>query len=97
MRSGAADLAVVVPGVTPKGFSDTAVFGLPGLFRSNEEASLVFTRLIEANALEGCGSFFVVGAYVLGGETINSRVPIAAFADLKGRTIASTKRLLPTS
>ena len=87
VRSGGADLAAIVPGATPDDFPDTTVFGAPGLFRSDEEASLVFTRLIAAGALKGYDPFFVVGAYVLGGESIHSRKPIATLADLKGQTI----------
>lgn len=87
VRSGGADLAAIVPGTTPNEFPDTAVFGIPGLFRSDEEASLVFTRLVAAGALKGYDPFVVIGAYVLGNESIHSRKPIATLADLKGQTI----------
>lgn len=84
---GAADLAIVVPGLSPKMFPDASVMQLPGLFRGEREASLVFTRLIAAGALEGYRDFFVVGAYVSAGESIHSRKPIARLADLKGQAI----------
>ena len=87
VRSGKADLAAIVPGATPDTFPDTSAFAFPGLFASDEEASLVFTRLIGAGALKGYEPFFIVGAYVLGGENIHSRKPIASLADLKGQTI----------
>ena len=87
VRSGQADLAAIVPGATPNDFPDSAVFGIPGLFDTDEEASLVFTRLIEAGALKGYDPFYVVGAYVLGGENIHSRKPTASIADLKGQII----------
>ena len=98
---GIADLANVAPGYSPQLFPDTSVLELPGLFRDPREASFVFTRLVEAGALEGYKDFFVVGAFVTAGESIHSRKPIASLADLKGQTIrvnneieAATLRLL---
>ena len=87
VRSGAADLATIVPGVTPKDFPDSVALSLPGLFRDGREAALVFTRLVAADALRGYDPFFVVGAYVSGIETIDSRKPIGTLADLKGQSI----------
>lgn len=84
--AGDADLAYVVPGYTPQQFPDVAVLELPGLFRNEREASLVFARLAAAGALEGYRDFFVAGAFVVG-ETIHSRKLIASLADLKGQTI----------
>lgn len=84
---GAADLATIVPGYSPQMFPDSAVMELPGLFRDEREASLVFTRLIAAGALKGYQDFFVVGAYVSAGEDIHSRKPIRRLADLKEQRI----------
>jgi len=84
---GAADLAYVVPGYTPKQFPDVAVMELPGIFNDEREASLVFARLIKAGALEGYRKFFVVGAFVTIGENIDSRKPIVRLSDLKGQKI----------
>ena len=84
---GAADLAYVVPGYSPQRFPDMSVLELPGLFRNEREASLVFARLAAAGALEGYRKFFVVGAFVTEGESIHSRKPIATLADLKGQRI----------
>jgi len=64
VTDGIADLALIVPGRTPQKFSDTAVMELPGLYRDQREASLVFTRLTEAGDLKGYENFFVVGAFV---------------------------------
>ena len=83
---GAADLAYVVPGYSPQHFPDISVLELPGIFRNEREASLVFARLIAAGAINSYRKFFVVGAF-LTTETIHSRRPIAALADLKGQTI----------
>ncbi len=85
--SGAADMALIVPGRTPENFPDSFVFALPGLFRNDEEASLAFTRLVEDNALQGYSRFFVVGAHVSVAENIHSRKPIATISDLKGQRL----------
>jgi TRAP-type C4-dicarboxylate transport system substrate-binding protein len=87
-----ADMALVVPAQSPDRFGDSAVMEMPGMFRDPREASLVFTRLIEAGALQGYGDFFVIGAYVSGPESIHSREPIAAIEDLKGLTIRTNNK-----
>lgn len=92
VADGTADIAIIVPGQTPDRFGDTGVMELPGIYRDSREASLVFTRLIEAGALQGYSDFFVVGAFVSGAETIHSRKPIAANEDLKGLTIRTNNR-----
>jgi TRAP-type C4-dicarboxylate transport system substrate-binding protein len=90
---GTADLAIVVPGLSRRFFPDSSVMELPGLYRNEREASLIFTRLVAAGALEGYKDFFVVGAYVSAGESINSRKPIARLADLKGQSFRVNNRI----
>ena len=63
VRDGVADIAYIVPGYTAEQFPDNAVIELPGLFRDQREASLVFTRLIAANALRGYEDFVVINAF----------------------------------
>jgi len=87
VTDGIADLALIVPGRTPQKFSDTAVMELPGLYRDQREASLVFTRLTEAGDLKGYENFFVVGAFVADSESLHTRKPVASNEDLKGLTI----------
>jgi len=65
---------------------------MPGMFRDAGEASLVFTRLSEAGALQGYSDFFVIGACVSGPESIHSRIPIAVVEDLKGLTIRTNNK-----
>ena len=84
---GAADLVYVVPGYTPKQFPDVSVLELPGVFRNEREASLVFARLAAAGAFEGYQKFLVVGAFVTIGESIDSRKPIATLAELEGQRL----------
>ena len=87
VADGTADMAIIVPGQSPDRFGDTSVMELPGIYRDSREAGLVFTRLIEAGALNGYGDFFVVGAFVSAAESIHSRKSIATNEDLKGLTI----------
>jgi TRAP-type C4-dicarboxylate transport system substrate-binding protein len=87
VTDGIADFALIVPGRTPQQFSDTAVMELPGLYRDQREASLVFTRLTEAGALKGYENFLVVGAFVADTESIHTRKPVASIDDLKAFTI----------
>lgn len=87
VSSGAADLALIVPGRTPDRFNDTSVMELPGLFHNAREADFVFTQLVGRGMLSGYDDFYVIGASVSGAESIHSRKPIASIADLKGLTI----------
>src|SRR5204862_879494 len=63
VRDGTADLAYIIPGYTEEQFPDNAVIELPGLFRDQREASLVFTRLIAAHPLRGDEDFVVITAF----------------------------------
>ncbi len=85
--SGGADIAFIIPGQDPERFVDNGVIELPGLFRDVREATLTYTHLVAANALAGYQGFFVIGAFATPPETISSRKPIRALADLKGQTI----------
>jgi TRAP-type C4-dicarboxylate transport system substrate-binding protein len=87
VKDGIAELAYIIPGYTAEQFPDNAVIELPGLFRNQSEASLVFTRLIAANALRGYEDFVVINAFTAEPHSINTRKPIASLADLKGLKI----------
>ena len=84
---GTADIAWVVPGQTPYRFPDNQMLELPGLFRDVREGTLVYTRLIAANALLGYQDFFVIGAYTSAPNVINSRKALGSLADLKGQKV----------
>ena len=84
VRDGVADLAFIVPGYTADQFPDNAVIELPGLFRNQREASLVFTRLIAANALRGYQDFVVINAFTAEPHSIHTRRAIASLSELKG-------------
>jgi TRAP-type C4-dicarboxylate transport system substrate-binding protein len=87
VRDGVSDLAYIIPGYTEEQFPDNAVIELPGLFRDQREASLVFTRMIAANALRGYEDFVVITAFTAEPHSIHTRQPIASLADLKGLKI----------
>ena len=86
VRDGKADIAYIIPGYENR-LSDNAVIELPGLFRDQREASLVFTRMIAANALRGYDEFVVITAFTIEPHSIHTRQPIASLADLKGLKI----------
>src|SRR5215218_3224000 len=62
--NGTADLAYAVAGMTRARFADNYIIEMPGFYRDMREATLVYTRLVAANALRGYEEFFVVGAFV---------------------------------
>jgi len=92
VADGTADMAMIVPALSPDRFGDSAAMELPGIYRDPREASLVFIRLIEAGALKGYGDFFVIDAFVSGPENVHSRKLIAAIEDLKGLTIRTNNQ-----
>jgi TRAP-type C4-dicarboxylate transport system substrate-binding protein len=85
--NGTADIAFVTPGISLDLFHDNAVIELPGLFRDMREATLIYTRLIAANALKGYERFVTIGAYGSELESLHTRVPVNSLAELKGMTI----------
>lgn len=84
---GTADIAFIVPGQNPERFVDTGAIELPGLFRDTREASLVYTRLVAANALRGYEDFFAVATIGTYPESIHSRKRLVSLADLKGQKL----------
>jgi TRAP-type C4-dicarboxylate transport system substrate-binding protein len=87
VADGIADIAWVVPSFTPGRFPETEVFELPGMFRSLEEGTTVFTRLTLAGKIESFKDFVPIGTVVTAPYSIHARVPIKTLADLKGRKI----------
>lgn len=87
VRDGTAEMAYIIPGYTAEQFPDNAVVELPGLFRDQREASLVFSRLVNAGALRGYDDFVVLTAFTAEPHSIHTRRPISSLADLKGLRI----------
>jgi TRAP-type C4-dicarboxylate transport system substrate-binding protein len=84
---GVADIAFVIPGMSPDRFADNDIIELPGLFQDLREATLTYTRLIAANALRGYEDFHVIGAYGSELESIHARAPITSLGSLKDKKI----------
>lgn len=87
---GVADIAFVIPGVTPGRFPDNEVMDLPGLFTSLREATLVYTALMQQHALGGFENYHVIGAMATIPFEIDSRAKITSLAELKGKKIRVT-------
>jgi len=87
VRDGVADMAYVVLGTAADQFKDHAVVELPGLFRDMREATLVNTRLVDSEIMQGYENFFVVASLATEPEGIHTRVPIASLQDLRGKRI----------
>ena len=81
---GVADMALIVPGLSPDRFPDNTVMELPGLFRDVREATLAHSALVAKNALRGYDDFVVIGAFGSEPETIHARKRVAAIGDLEG-------------
>ena len=85
-----ADIAFVIPGVTPGRFPDNDVMDLPGLFRNMSEATHVYTRLMAAHTFKGFDKYTVIGAMGTMPFIIHSRTKITSLAELKGKKIRTT-------
>jgi TRAP-type transport system periplasmic protein len=88
--NGVADIAFVIPGVTPGRFPDNEVMDLPGLFGSSAEATEVYTHLMEKGLLKSFAKYHLVGAMATPPFEIDSRVPVTSLATLRGKTIRVT-------
>lgn len=87
VRDGVAEMAYIIPGYTGDKFPDDAVVELPGVYRDQREASLVYSRLVNKGELRGYEDFVVVSAFTAEPHSIHTRKPISSLADLKGLTI----------
>jgi TRAP-type C4-dicarboxylate transport system substrate-binding protein len=84
VESGGADAAFVIPGFTPERFPDNFVFGIPGLFRNISEATLAFSRAVNAGLLRGYAAFHVIGAFCTEPFTLHAAKKLTCLADLEG-------------
>jgi TRAP-type C4-dicarboxylate transport system substrate-binding protein len=84
LESGGAEAAFVIPGFTPERFPDNFVFGIPGLFRDITEATLTYSRVVDAGHLRGYSDFHVIGAFCTEPFTLHAAKKLTCLADLKG-------------
>lgn len=94
---GIADMAFVVPGLTPGRFPDNGALELPGLFKNMRESTLVYTSVEEQGKLRGYNKYFVVAALGTPPYTIYSRKPIKSLRDLQGLRCAVTSSIAAAS
>jgi TRAP-type C4-dicarboxylate transport system substrate-binding protein len=87
---GIADIAFVVPGLTPGRFPDNGALELPGLFQNLRESTLTYTRVLAQSHLRGYEDYFVIAALGTPPYTIFSKKPIKNLADLNGIRCAVT-------
>lgn len=87
---GVADIAFVIPGVTPGRFPENEVMDLPGLFRDTREATLVYTRIMQKKLMKSFDKYVVIGAMGTPPFEIDSRTKVTNLADLKGKKIRVT-------
>ena len=90
---GIADITFFVSGYTPQRFPDDRVLELPGLFADTREGSLVYARLLAANALGGYEDLIVLGAFMNSGKGFHTRTPVASLADFKGLKISTSTQI----
>ncbi|HLH94095.1 MAG TPA: TRAP transporter substrate-binding protein DctP [Xanthobacteraceae bacterium] len=87
VRDGIADIAYVVLGTAADQFKDHAVMELPGLFRDMREATMINTRLVNSELMQGYEKFFVIASLATEPEAIHTDVPVASLRDLRGKRI----------
>jgi TRAP-type transport system periplasmic protein len=84
LEAGGTDAAFVIPGFTPERFPDNFIFGIPGLFRDITEATLTYSRLVNAGLLRGHGDFHVIGAFCTEPFTLHAAKKLTCLDDLNG-------------
>jgi TRAP-type transport system periplasmic protein len=84
---GIADIAFVLPAITPGRFPENEVMELPGAVLNVADATNVYSGMLLGGKIRGFESFHVLGA--LGGDPfpINTRAEINGLSDLKGKKI----------
>jgi TRAP-type C4-dicarboxylate transport system substrate-binding protein len=90
VMNGVADIAFVVPGVTPGRFPDNEAMDLPGLFNTSREATETYTHLVSTGQLKSFKDYYVVGAMATQPFIIYSRTRIADLKTLAGKKIRVT-------
>jgi len=88
--NGVADIAFVIPGVTPGRFPDNEVMDLPGLFHTSREATEAYTHLIAKGLLKSFANYYVIGAMGTPPFTIESRARVTDLKTLSGKKIRVT-------
>jgi TRAP-type C4-dicarboxylate transport system substrate-binding protein len=86
---GVADMALVIVSYTPGRFQENEVLELPGVFRDQREATLVFSRMVSSGKIRGYEEFFPLGLMALAPSSLHGRFPINTLADVRGKKFRS--------
>ena len=90
---GVADIAFIVPPFTPGRYPDSEVLELPGLFRNLQEATMVYTKLVQSGKIRDFEQFVPIATWTTPPFSIHTTYPIARAADLKGKKIRASGAL----
>lgn len=90
VMDGVADIGWIIASYTPGRFQENEVFELPGLFRSLQEATTVFTRLVLSGKIRGYDEFHPIGLFGTAPYSLHARNPITTIQDIKGKKIRSS-------
>jgi TRAP-type C4-dicarboxylate transport system substrate-binding protein len=84
---GVADIAFVLPALTPGRFTENQVMELPGIVTDVKDATLIYSGMLRGGKIKGFEDFYVIAA--LGGDSfpIHTRQQIGGLVDLKGKKI----------
>jgi TRAP-type C4-dicarboxylate transport system substrate-binding protein len=84
---GVADIAFVLPALTPGRFTENQVMELPGIVTDVKDATLIYSGMLRGGKIKGFEDFYVIAA--LGGDSfpLHTRQAIGGLADLKGKKI----------
>ena len=76
LLDGVADIAFVLPALTPGRFAENEVMELPGIVRNVKDATLIYTKMLRGGKIKGFEDYYVIAA--LGGDPfpISTRNPI---------------------
>lgn len=93
VRNGRVDIGYVIPPYESGVFPDASVMELPGLYKNATEASKMFAELVARGAIRAFEDFYVIGAFTSEPESIHTRPPVVALADLKGKRIRANNQV----
>jgi TRAP-type transport system periplasmic protein len=87
---GVADMAFVIPGITPGRFADNTVIELPGIFQNARDSSLAYLALSRSGQMHGYEKYYIVAAFGAVPSSIHTKKPVKSLNDLKGMKIRAT-------
>ena len=87
---GVADMAFMIPGITPGRFADNTLIELPGIFQNVRDSSLAYLTLARSGQMRGYEKYYVVAAFGAVPSSIHTKKPIKSLNDLKGLKVRAT-------